>query len=160
MREHRLARVMVAYAVFTVVEYAVWVAVLLYAFARGGASLAGLAAVVQLLPAALVAPALGSWGDSRPRGGALRVAYASEAACLAVLALLLAVKAPLPAVLIGAAAVTIAISVVRPIHFAILPQLATTPAALVSANSACGVADGLGAFAGPVLAGLVAQHGG
>ena len=49
---------------------------------------------------------------------------------------------------------------VRPIHFAVLPHLATTPAALVSANSACGVADGLGAFAGPVIAGVVAQHGG
>jgi len=66
--------------------------------------------------------------------------------------------APIVAVVVAAAAATTVISVARPIHYASLPQLATTPRALVSANAACGVAEGITAFAGPVIAGLVA-HG-
>jgi MFS family permease len=160
MGDHRLLRVMVAYVLSSVVLYAAWVAVLLYAFARGGASLAGIAAVVQLLPAAVLVPLLGSLGDRWPRGTALQAAYASEAASLGLLAVLLMVKAPIATVLISAAVATVAISLVRPFHFAALPQLAEAPSALVSANSACGIADGVGGFAGPVLAGLVSQSGG
>jgi hypothetical protein len=160
LRDHRLVRVMVAYVLSSLVMYAVWVAVLLYAFARGGASLAGVAAVVQLLPAAVLVPLFGSLGDRWPRGTALQAAYGSEAAFLGLLALLLMVKAPLAMVLICAAAATVAISLVRPFHFAALPQLAQAPGSLVSANSASGIADGIGAFAGPVIAGLVSQTDG
>ena len=48
----------------------------------------------------------------------------------------------------------IAIGVVRPIHFAAFPQLARGGRELTSANSFSSVADALGAFLGPVLAGF------
>jgi Cyclic nucleotide-binding domain len=70
------------------------------------------------------------------------------------------VDAPIVPVVVAAAAATTVVSVARPIHYAALPQLATTPRALVSANSACGVLEGITAFAGPVLAGLVAHRSG
>ena len=77
-----------------------------------------------------------------------------------MLAALLMADAPIVAVVVAAAAATTVISVARPIHYASLPQLATTPRALVSANAACGVAEGITAFAGPVIAGLVAHGAG
>src|SRR5207342_1401332 len=63
VRDGRLARAMAAFSLFSVVEYAIWVAVLLYAYGRGGVALAGIVNVAQLLPAAMLAPALGSVGD-------------------------------------------------------------------------------------------------
>lgn len=159
-RDLRLARVMIAFSLFSVVNFAIWVAVLLYAYSRGGAGLAGLVGVAQLLPAAVLAPIFGSLGDRLPRGAALSGAYAAEALTLAAVAILLLEDAPIGFVVVAAASVTTANSVARPIHYAALPQLASTPRALVSANAASGVAEGIGVFVGPVVAGLLAQGSG
>jgi len=159
-RDRRLAQAMGGFVLFSTVEYAVWVAVLLYAYSRGGAGLAGIAGVAQLLPAAVLAPMLGSVGDRLPRGAALSGAYAAEALALALLGAILLADAPAAAVVTAAAIVTVIISVARPIHYAALPQLAGTPRALVSANSASAVAEGLGAICGPVIAGLLTQVAG
>lgn len=159
-RDLRLARVMIAFSLFSVVNFAIWVAVLLYAYSRGGAGLAGLVGVAQLLPAAVLAPIFGSLGDRLPRGAALSGAYAAEALTLGAVAILLVEDAPIGFVVVAAASVTTAISVARPIHYAALPQLASTPRALVSANAGSGVAEGIGVFVGPVVAGLLAQGSG
>src|SRR5262245_3036654 len=158
VRDRRLARTMAAFSLFAVVEYAIWMAVLLYAYKLGGAGLVGLVNAAQLLPAAALAPLLGSLGDRLPRGTALCSAYAAEALALAIVGLFLLLEVPVAAVVVAAAAATTTISVARPIHYAAVPQLATTPRVLVSANAAAGVVDGVGAFAGPVIAGVITQE--
>jgi hypothetical protein len=69
-----LRRTLVAYALCDVLEFAIWLAVILIAYDAGGAPLAAFAAVVQLLPAVMVSPVLASIGDRMPRGTALVVA--------------------------------------------------------------------------------------
>ena len=154
----RLTRVLVACALFAVVEYAYWASVLLLTYQKGGASLAAIVLLAQLLPAAILAPVLGAIGDRIPRGTALSGAYAAEALCLVVLTWVMRTDAPLGAVVLASAIATIAVSVARPIHYASLPQLAETPSALVRANSVTGLVDGIGVFIGPVIAGVVADR--
>jgi hypothetical protein len=58
-----LLRVELAFVGFNMAEWATWVAILAFAYQVGGAAATRLVAVVQLLPAALVAPLASVAGD-------------------------------------------------------------------------------------------------
>jgi hypothetical protein len=57
-RNRALTGVMVAYSVFTATQNAVWIAMLVYAYDRGGARTVGAVAMAQLVLAALLAPVI------------------------------------------------------------------------------------------------------
>ena len=155
-----MRRALLGYTLYSMAETAMWLAVVLWAYAEGGAGLAGVVAAVQLAPAAVLTPVLAGVGDGMSRGRALTLAYACCAVAAATATVLVAVDAPVVAVAGAAAVVTLTMSLVRPIHFAALPQLAETPAHLVSGNALSAVAEGLALLAGPLLAGLGAQVAG
>ena len=69
-----LRRVLLAFIGFSLAEWGSWIAILVYAYGRGGAAEAGLAALVQLAPSAVVAPVAASLGDRMRRERALLVA--------------------------------------------------------------------------------------
>src|SRR5919108_5948132 len=71
-----LRRVSLGYLLFGLAEWGTWVAILVFAYGQGGAAETGLAAVVQLVPAAIVAPLASVLGDRMRRGHALLLAYA------------------------------------------------------------------------------------
>jgi MFS family permease len=156
----RMRRVLIAYALYDLVETALWLAIIFYAYDRGGASLAGLAAVIQLVPAALLTPAIAGLGDGMPRGQALSLAHGSVGVAAMMTTVALFLDAPVAVVIAGAAAATLAVSVVRPFHFAALPMLAKNPAELVAANASSSVSDGFSLFAGVLIAGVGVQVAG
>src|SRR5205807_357502 len=86
LTDHALRRVELAFSAFGAAEYGVWVAVLVYAYQRGGATLAGVIAVVQLIPAAVVAPLAAHSADRRGAAATLKLGYAIQALTLSATA--------------------------------------------------------------------------
>lgn len=146
-----LPRALWAFVCFSMVEVVAWVAVILYAYDEGGVGLAGAIAVLQLLPAAVLAPALGAIGDRLPRSQALLWSHVAVLASSLLTAAALVLALPIAAVVAASSLITITISVVRPIHFAALPQLAAGPRDLISANALSSGAEGLSLFLGPLI---------
>jgi hypothetical protein len=60
-----LVRVVGGYVLFALAQYSVWVAMLVYAYQQGGAAVAGLVALAQLAPAAVLAPVAAAVADRR-----------------------------------------------------------------------------------------------
>ena len=147
-----LARVLAAYAGSAVVEWAVWVAVLVYAFERGGPTTAGVAAIVLMVPAILVAPVAGRAADGPRPGRVLAMVYALQAVSLLGTGVLAFLELPAWTVIVGAAVTITLVTFVRPAMSVSVPGLVRRPADLVSANLVTGNTDSASVLAGPLLA--------
>ncbi len=146
---------MLAFAVFRPTESAQWIAILVYAYDAGGTREMAIAALALLVPTALLAPFVSQVGDRIHRERALALGYLAIGVAAGLTAASLAVSLPTPAVYVFAALMNIAISMVRPIHLSILPELAETPAQLTAANALTSTLEGFAIFIGPLLAGML-----
>jgi hypothetical protein len=157
LRNPALRRVELAYLGFNLTEWAIWVAILVFAYSQGGAGEVALVAVIQLVPAALVAPLAASFGDRYPRERVLLTAYFLQAAATGAMAASLLAHAPVPLVYALAAAANTAITLTRPVQAAILPSLSRTAAELTAANVAAGTIETTAILISPAVAGVVLQ---
>jgi CRP-like cAMP-binding protein len=156
-RNPALRRVQLAYLGFALTEWGIWIALLVYAYGRGGASEVALVAVLQLAPAAVVAPLAASFGDRFPRERVLFAAYLLQAALTGAIAASLLVDAPVAILYTLAAATNLAITLTRPVQAALLPSLSRTPAELTAANVAAGTIETIAILIGPAVVGLMLQ---
>jgi len=155
LANHSLRRIEFGYSMFFGAELVVWLALLVYAYDHGGSSSATLMALVQLIPCAVVAPFLGALADRRRPGRILFVSYLLQAASMAVVAAVIASKAPewLPFAL--APVICLAITASRPAQAALLPSVVRTPEELTAANVLTGWGEGASGALAPALAGLL-----
>ncbi len=149
-----LLRVLAAYLLFILTEYAVWIAMLVFAYRRGGTAVAGLVAVAQLVPAAIVAPVVATVADRRSPAVLLAGGYLAQTAGMAGTAVAIGAGVPLAAYAAAIFAST-AVTVTRPAQSALIPSVAATPDQLTAANVVAGWLEAAAVAAAGLLAGML-----
>ena len=153
--DRELRRLTVAWFAVNAGKWAFLVTTLLAAYQAGGTVAVGLLGLARFLVPTLVSPFAGlptvRW---RPEV-VLRAVMAIRTTAIALAVVVIALRLPVE-LLFGVVALeagTGAFS--RPLHMALLPAVAATPAQLVAANVTSSAAEGLGTFLGPALAGIL-----
>ena len=154
LRNPDVRRVELAWGAAIAAEWAHFVAFGVYAYEAGGASAVGIAGLVRLLPAAVVAPFAASLGDRFPRERFLLAMTLLGSAALGGSAAAFFADAEV-LVFAFAALLGLAVTLVRPALQALLPSLARTPEELIASNGATSTVESLGTLLGPLLAGVL-----
>lgn len=154
-RDANLRRIELAFLGFNMAEYATWIAILVYAYTRGGAAAAGIVVVVQLVPSGLAAPFAAFAGDRFRRDRVLVTGYVVQAAAIGATAVALSANAPQVAVYGFATLAAISFTFTRPVQSALLPGVTRTVEDLTAANAVSGLAESAGILVGPFTAGIL-----
>lgn len=154
VRNPHIRRVELAWGAAITAEWAHFVALGVFAYEQGGASAVGIAGLVRLLPAAVVAPFAASLGDRFRRERFLLALTLVGSLALGGSAVAAFADAEL-LVFAFAALVGLASTLIRPTLQALLPSLARTPAELIASNGATSTIESLGTLLGPLLAGVL-----
>ena len=155
-----LRRVELAHAGFNSAEWAVWLAMLVYAYDRGGATTAGIVAMVQLLPSVFLAPLGAVLGDRYRPGRVLFAGYLAQSAAMGVTAAVLLADGPPLAAYTGAVVVSTAVSLSRPSLAALVPGLVRSAEELTATNVVSGWVESMSVLVAPAVTGvLLGVHG-
>ncbi|HEX6399300.1 MAG TPA: MFS transporter, partial [Actinomycetota bacterium] len=154
-RSPDLAKALVAYAAFSISEWAAFIALIVYAYEDGGGLMVGTVSLLQLIPAALLAPVGAVLGDRHRRERVLLLAHGTLAVAMGLAAVALLTHAPAPLVYASGTAAGWTMVLIRPTHASLLPRLAATPEELTSAFAATGLLESICILVGPLLAGTL-----
>lgn len=151
-----IRRIESAWALGIGADWAYQVALLIAAYAAGGAFGVALLGVVRMIPPAIVAP-FADVPVRRIRGDrALVSVNVIRAAAAVTTAVVLATGAPTGIAFVLAGVGAAAGALVRPIQTGLMPALARSPSELIAANVTSSIGEGAGAFIGPLVGGAVA----
>jgi MFS family permease len=154
-RSDNLRRVELAWGASITAEWTHFVALGVFAYTAGGTSAVGIAGLVRMLPAAIVAPFAATLGDRFRRERFLVAVSLLGAAALGGSAVAFFVGRSQAVVFALAGVVGVSSTLFRPALQAILPSLARTPEELIAANGASSTLESLGTLVGPLLAGVL-----
>lgn len=160
LRDPHAARLTVAYTCFNGAEYAVWIALMVYAYERGGTTESGIVAVSQLVPAGLLAPLAGVLAERRSPDRVLAYGYWAQSIAVGAAAATLALGGPALGVYGFTMLMTSAIVLTRPAQAMVTPRVARSVDGLTALNVVTEWANQVAMFGAPACAaGLLALGG-
>jgi MFS family permease len=154
VRNENVRRAEFAWGAAIAAEWAHFVALGVFAYQQGGTAAVGIAGLVRLLPAAVVAPLAAPLGDRFRRERFLLAMTLVGAAALGGSAVAAAMDQR-TLVFVLAAIVGLSSTLTRPALQALLPSLARTPEELIASNGATSTIESLGTLVGPLLAAVL-----
>jgi MFS family permease len=150
-----LRRLEMAWAAFTVAEYAFVIALGVLAFERGGAVAVGVMALIRTLPAMAAGPLLAVITDRVPRQHMLTASLTGRALASAGLFIAVGTTSPIGIVYLLAALDAALATSFWPAHAALLPELSRSRDELAASNAVSAIVENGGFLVGPLVAGLV-----
>src|SRR3954452_8986765 len=154
-RSGPLLRAQVSFAAMWAGETAFMVALGVLAFRDGGVAAVGAVTAARMVPAALLAPFLATMADRVRRERVLATVGAVRAVMLGGAAVVTVAGGPAAATYGFAVVATVAVTLYRPAHSALLPALAKSPQELASANAVRGMLDSFATLGAPAVAAVL-----
>jgi len=138
-------------------EWAFTVGLGIVAYRDGGATAVGLVGLLRMVPSALIAPLATPLADRGRRERVLMLVSTVRGIATAAAGIVVAFNGPVLIVYGLAALSTIAATLYRPAHSALLPSLCRTGHELASANVVRGMLDSIATLVGPLLAAVILE---
>jgi MFS family permease len=159
-RNPNLRRAQLSFLGAWTAEWAFTVALGIVAYRDGGAAAVGLVGLLRMVPSAILAPLLSPIADRGRRERVLILVSILRGAATAAAAVVVMVSGPSAVIYALAVLSTIAATLYRPAHSALLPSLCRTGHELASANMVRGLLDSAATLVGPLLAAVLLQFTG
>lgn len=151
----RLRRMLAAYLLFNIAEWATYIALLVWAYEQDGVRGSTAIALVQLVPAAVAAPVLAGRLARLRAPRALRFGYAAQGVAGLVLGTAILADAHVAVVAVFAAIYSCALTCTRPVHNSLLPEISDTTSELTAGNAGSGSVEAAATFLGPLASGAL-----
>ena len=159
-RNPNLRRAQLSFLGAWTAEWAFTVGLGIVAYRDGGATAVGLVGLLRMAPSAILAPLLSPLADRGRRERVLILVSVLRGVVTGAAAVVVGVGGPSQIVYVLAVLSTIAATLYRPAHSALLPSLCQTGYELASANVVRGLLDAAATLVGPLLAALLLQFAG
>lgn len=154
-RNPNLRRAQLSFLGAWTAEWAFTVALGIVAYRDGGAAALGLVGLLRMVPSAILAPLLSPLADRGRRERVLVLVSTARGIATGAAAAVAAVAGPPTVIYVLAVLSTIAATLYRPAHSALLPSLCHTGYELASANVVRGLLDSAATLVGPLLAAVL-----
>lgn len=138
-------------------EWAFTVGLGIVAYRDGGATAVGVVGLLRMVPSAILAPLLSPLADRGRRERVLILVSTLRGLVTAAAAIVVGVSGPTYVVYLLAVLSTVAATLYRPAHSALLPSLCRTGYELAGANVVRGLLDSAATLTGPLLAALLLE---
>ena len=136
-------------------SWSYFVALMVYAYQRGGPREVAAVSVIRLLPAAILSPVLSTLADRFPRRRVMVSSDLVRAALMGSAAAVIATRGSEWVVFALVGVTVVAGTPFRPAEAALLPAVARTPAELTAANVVANTMESVAVFVGPAIGGFL-----